>query len=277
MSFRNIKTAIRLSICVLALSLTSQTTRADFMFGQGGLTTPSAGDTLVAQMFLSQNVVGAVGQNNFGIGYIASISDVSKPGSPLVWAQGVGGQGQLTFTFNNFAASSITPSGPNQNIMFTGGNLTAFYNTGIVHNFAGALGSNAIPDASGTFAVGTQVLNTAGVGGIVPSDLTITLAATVTSLTSPLSGGGAGNLAVTGGTGDLFNFLKDQFLFLQTTFIAPDPNQASTGGSGSTAASVQNFTVPQETPGIPEPTALLLWGLAAGSAGLYGRYRVRKA
>jgi hypothetical protein len=271
------RTFVRLAILMVALVLSVSAAQADpFAFGAGGLTTPSPGDMLNIQGNLSENLITGTGQTNFGIGFVASIQDMSKPGSPIVWAQGVGGQGQLTFTFNNFSSTSITPGGLGQNLTFSGGNLNFFYNPSIIHTVTGSMGTNAMPDASGTFATGAPILTAAGIPGIIPGDLTTTINATVTQLTSPFTGEGAGNLTTTGGlAGNAFHdFLNGQNLFFNFVNNAPDPNPGSPWPVGSSAAALQNTPAPiATTAGIPEPASMLLWGTVAAGIGVCGGLR----
>jgi hypothetical protein len=274
------RTTVRLAILVVALALSSQAAQADpFAFGAGGLATPSPGDRLNIQGSYSASpfITGLPAPLTFGVGFISSIQDMSLAGNPLVWAQGVGGQGQLTFTFNNVNATSITPGGLGQNITFSSGNLNFYYNPSVIHAL-GAVGTNAVPDPTGTFATGAPILTAAGISGIIPGDTTTTINASVTELTSPFTGANAGNFATTGGVaGNAFHdFFIGQNLFFNSVLNSPDPNTGSIWPYGSTAAALQN-TPGAQPQGVPEPTALLLWGLAVGGAGLYGRRRLRNA
>jgi hypothetical protein len=107
----------------------------------------------------------------------------------------------------------------------------------------------------------TLWLDMVGVGGIVPTDLSVTLHTTFDAATSPFTGKGTGYLDIIGGDAeDLFTknvFGPNADLFLQSDIEAP-------GTAGWPASSSD----PIEGQVIPEPASLVIWGLLAALVGL---------
>lgn len=202
-------------------------------------------------------VVDVVGEKLDGIVKVTTIhADNSL--NTLLWFDGKDGE-ELTGVFSGYTAKAITPAPGGFAIDFTGGILDIYL--------------DAAQDFDATYpgvgyANGSLFLSLAGTGGIVPADPTITLRSTVDSLTAPLSGKGAGNLVITGGSAaPMFNGIGAVML-LNSDIFAPD--QTGAGWPLSSEDPIRGTIV-------PEPGTVLLLGSGLLAIGVFGRKRlVRK-
>ena len=217
-------------------------------------------------------IVTAANQTLSGIFLVSSILDNNTLGT--YWADRISDGTSLVGFFDGLVSQTPTASGTGGfDINFTGGTLT-IYNVpaGTVANptfnptspgdsFANQLCGGACP---------TPFLTMDFVGGVFPSDPTVTLRSHVDTLSAPLTGSGFGRLEVTGGTaagafGSEFS-LNSNFQSCPAT----GPNASLCNNAG--AWPIASFD-PVTGRTIPEPGSLAL--LAAGflaAAGLRKRF-----
>jgi len=208
-----------------------------------------------------ENIVTATGQTLAGIFNVSSIEE-DNPSTTLLWYSGLNNE-QLTGTFNGYVVNTITPTGSNQVIDFKGGTIDVYFNNSVTQPF------NADPPTTGTnVTAGSLFLTMQGIPGIISGDTTDTLTSTLTSLTNPFTGNGAGYLELTGGAGAALFGGVGSTLLLQTNLQAPAINS-------TWPASGQDPITGQIT-GAPEPGTLFLLSAGLLGLGVFGRKRMVK-
>lgn len=234
----------------------------------------------------------AVGDTLEGIFRIVSIVD--GPGNTY-WSNGTAGQ-DLVGYFNQYTARApiVNPVGTfPQTQTFGGGVLNIYFDGGVPAGFnpafnvndGGAIGHGAGYD--GAVTGDPLFLSAVGVGGVVPTNLNVTLSSTVET-TSPLTGSGTGYLTITGGFAasyfgvDLMdipgNTPGSQDLLLQSDFngVPSFPGADPTVPDDLTVWPATSFD-PITGIYVPEPVSMVVWGmLVAGCWGLLVRRRTKQ-
>ena len=202
-----------------------------------------------------ENIVTNVGDKLSGIFEVTSIYTVGLVHNYALWTSGKNGQ-ELTGTFSGLTAGSITTTGGNTVIDFTGGTASMYLDS--AQNFSA---TNAA-----TASDGTKVLDLNFVPGINtdpadPLKSSTTFQGTLTSLTSPFSGKGFGYGAVSTTNTEGFG---STMLFSSALSAPSDYSNWPVGETGKVNG----------TSAVPEPGTLALLG--AGMLGLIG-FKRRKA
>jgi hypothetical protein len=221
-----------------------------------------------------ETVVDSVGDVLTGIFAISSINDPS--GTPVYFASGLSGS-ELNGFFTGLTVAAITPTTGGFNIYFTGGTLN-MYNvpngsyspTSPLNPLDPQICGGACPAPWLTMNFVPGVVTTDDLSTPFNETLT-TLFSTVTSLSSPLTGTGDGNLLITGGTAaSSFNpnlSLQSNLQSCPTTDPNFAPNCAKAG-----AWPLASFD-PVVGSTVPEPGTIFLMGAAL--AGLAASRRAR--
>ena len=212
-----------------------------------------------------------------GIFKISSIID--SVSAVTYWSDGHAGQ-ELTGYFLGYLVKSITAIGGGQTqVDFSGGLAKIFIGSNAGSEVFDPTYGNSDPGApiphGDGYDDGELWLDLAAIGGVVQSDLTITLRSNFDSTTSPLNGSGIGFFDIVGGTG--------------VSVFAPDAVDPAPGSGGTTGEQDLKFLsdVSDGTAGwpakssdpitgqiMPEPASAAVWGLL-GICGIAGAARRR--
>jgi hypothetical protein len=259
---------------------------AAFQFGTGpGETTPTNGDILSIKLQNWEPSVAEVtgGGFLFGVGRITEIFDQTKGAD--IWQHNDPGQGQLTFTFNNYALNVAASTA--STLVFTGGTITIYYSdiktvdTGA--NFAEGTNLDPALNAPGFKSGTVEVVLTghpnSAIGVPITGEPVGTTLTTDAVNTVPLAATGLGFLDVVFGSGPLATTFNGNSqadgadMKLQTT-LQP-VTDAGAPGDGNYAV-FSNDPISTSFVGTPEPGTMLMWGGLSVLVGI-GAFRRKKA
>jgi hypothetical protein len=204
----------------------------------------------------------------FGIGRITEITSLLS--GDVLWEADA--DSELTFVFSDFVLASITPSGGppvvGDTLNFTGGIASLYFDDTpdtTAANVGKTEGTNAAPDALGTFTNGTKVAdllghNDSATGFSLQTDL---------NGLSPFDADGVGLFDVVPGSGVLAS------TFNSNAFTDGSDMEFRTTLSPALGAGGTDYPIRSNDPIIaqvvPEPVSLIAWTMLIGLGLLSGR------
>lgn len=268
------------STAILMLGISVNSAQAAFEW----LSSPALGHKIEIKYRNFENLVGTVGDDLFGLGYVTDIFDTTDA-VPL-WNYLTAGQGNLTVIFKDYLVADIQGSGNDTKVFFTGGLLNFYYTDS---NAASGIpdpvqGTNADPDgANNAFDTGSLWLSLAGTSGAFLDDpatafdeSSATLGATLNGLTGFQNGDGLGLFDVIGGSQAFVFDNNPGFLFNPTADLVLSTDLDDQSSSVPDGSYPVRSNDPLQAVGVPAPGGLVaLLGMWA-TASLLGWFKRRK-
>jgi len=212
----------------------------------------------------------AVGDVLTGLFTVTTINGAT--GVPVFWASGISDGTQLNGIFTGLTVTSIVAAGGGFDIKFSGGTITMYDVAGTPYNPTSPA-NPLLPQLCGG-ACPAPWLTANFTPGIIPGDLTTTLFSHVSSLTSPVTGHGNGNLTTTGGTA--FSAIANNLSLSSDLSTCPSSDPAFQPLCSGTGWPIVSHDPVTGVTAVPEPGTLVLLGVGMAAFGLKVRFGRQK-